>query len=87
MAKRGINLVGVTPALKEELQKAGIAKARLRGEVLLEFRHLFLGKYVAGSYTTQYYPLTTREETPKVRQAVRAWEQRTGRRIETLYGK
>ncbi len=87
MAKRGINLVEVTPTLKEELQKAGIAKARLRGTVLLEFKHLYLGKYVAGSYTTQYYPITTREETPKVRQAVRNWEQRTGRRIETLYEK
>jgi len=52
-----------------------------------EFRHLFLGKYVPGSYTTQYYPLTGREETPKVRQAVRTWEQRTGQKIETLYEK
>ena len=87
MAKCGINLVEVPPALKEELQKAGIAKARLRGTVLLEFKHMYLGKYVAGSYTTQYYPITAREETPKVRQAVRNWEQRTGRRIETLYEK
>jgi hypothetical protein len=87
MAKCGINLVEVTPALKEELQKAGIAKARLRGRVLLEFEHLFLGKYVAGSYMSQYYLITAREETPKVRQAVRAWEQRTGRKIETLYEK
>ena len=87
MAKCGINLIEATPALKEELQKAGISKARLRGKVLLEFEHLFLGKYVAGSYMSQYYPITAREETPKVRQAVRAWEQRTGRKIETLYEK
>jgi len=43
--------------------------------------------HVPGSYTTQYYPLTGREETPKVRQAVRTWEQRTGQKIETLYEK
>lgn len=87
MTKCGINLVEATPALKEELQKAGISKARLRGTVLLEFKHLYLGKYASGSYTTQYYPITAREEAPMVRQAVRNWEQRTGRRIETLYEK
>lgn len=85
MAKCGVGLVEVTPAMKDELGNVGIPKSRLRGRVLLDFRHWYLGKYVTGSYLSQYYFITTREESAKVKRAAQNWERRTGRSIESLY--
>lgn len=85
MVKYGSGLVAVTPALKEELIRAGVDKRRLQGKILLEINHFWLGKLESGSYGSAYHITSPKEDYKKIKAAVSQWEMRTGRSIDSLY--